>query len=100
MSAELLRRAAAKMRETATAATPGPWDAQGREVGSGESLVAWVPIGYAADAEHIASWPPAVALAVADWLDFIAPFARFGDDNSPHAKHALVVARIYLGESS
>ncbi|GGO86720.1 hypothetical protein GCM10011584_09730 [Nocardioides phosphati] len=103
MSAELLRRAAAKMRENADAATRGPWsvahvDGQGFAVHHGEhdtvSLYSDRP-----NAEHIASWHPAVALAVADWLDFIAPFCRFGDDDSLHAKHALAVARTYLGES-
>ena len=85
MSAELLREAASKMRERAEAATesaPAPWsvdpittwgsdhevrDQQGNciafsETGHNASLDAPV-------AEHIASMHPAVALAVADWLE-------------------------------
>lgn len=66
MSAEILRRAAAAMRERAEA------------VDGWYSAAAWatthpfsLPI-EPADAEHIASWHPAVALAVADWLDATA----------------------------
>ena len=67
------------------------------------------------NAEHIASWHPAVALAVAGWLDTAGadiwahgPLCECGtscdacDDNpwEPHARAALAVARAYLGESS
>ncbi len=55
-------------------------------------------------AEHIASWHPAVALAVADWLEDEADFAvrvktDYGDDNGDiPAPLALAVAGAYLGE--
>ena len=131
MSADLLRRAAALMRERAEAATPGPWrftDSEAvNDVWDGGMVVVstdadpianvldeWyepdpgepAPIN---DAEHIASWHPAVALAVADWLDATAAehesdsgneradafFAAF--DTAPDVA-ALAVARAYLGE--
>jgi hypothetical protein len=78
VSAETLRRAAALMRERADAnlITPSPWgfagvSGQGFAVHHGEhdtvALYANRP-----DADHIASWHPAVALAVADWLECVA----------------------------
>ena len=102
--ADLLRRAAALMRERAEAAG-SEWNA---DVEPGDSLHLWVtdcdpsdPTGETAmqrlvggaDApwsEHIASWHPAVALAVADWLDEVGAT----DDD---AIAALAVARAYLG---
>lgn len=177
MSAEVLREAAALMRERAEAATSGPWvfgdtcaiagvinaeadtcaycrhDSKPSWVGmrdiNGKRMRAHVhrrepwngevyarrddgdiavttgtdEYGYTlpADAEHIASWHPAVALAVADWLDFVADAriqidaiaARrslngagwlFGDSASGVFRdmedRALAVARIYLGADS
>jgi hypothetical protein len=76
VSAEILRQAAALMRERAEACVSGfeagdepGWYNQPKvlacalrkEYGSGGI--------YDVDAEHIASWHPAVALAVADWLE-------------------------------
>jgi hypothetical protein len=123
VSADTLRKAARLMRERGEAATPGPWE---NEPNTGAGRV-WVRSKHwfkrmdceplfnvrneetdyarrAADAAHIASWHPAVALAVADWLDaecddlarrvYLDPM----DDGLPHG--ALVVARAYLGESS
>jgi len=88
VTAETLRKAAALMRERASSASRGPWRYEGyvsesknpgdgggwihRGVGADEYAVA-VTLPYSrhpeADATHIASWHPAVALAVADWLD-------------------------------
>lgn len=84
MSAETLRRAASLMRERAndaaeawggsgwTAGETGHDDRQGLtyDVHVGMALVATT--GCEELAEHIASWHPAVALAVADWLDVMA----------------------------
>lgn len=125
MTAEVLRKAAALMRERADL----PWGLDSEWEANG----IWVrrrsrnpKIGYPGHAEgtvstfteedgglnaservatHIASWHPAVALAVADWLDHDAevweqyekqgqglPFAR--------RQRSLAVARAYLGESS
>jgi hypothetical protein len=58
------------------------------------------------DAEHIASWHPAVALAVADWLDSLvdamtnpdAPNSGVSTDREE--RHALAVARAYLGDDT
>lgn len=78
MTADLLRRAAARIRETAQAATPGPWWANPiateAEVdvysGTGSSEDIAVADGaYRADAEHIALWSPDVAELVAKVLD-------------------------------
>jgi hypothetical protein len=85
MTAEVLREAAALMRERAEAARAGRW---GRtESTPGGTLVVAdraagpvrvasctgsLPEGNEANATHIASWHPAVALAVADWLEDIA----------------------------
>lgn len=78
MSASLLREAAALMRERAEAARPSPWAQNGRN-GIHTRIGACVATTHShmdstrkAEAEHIASWHPAVALAVADWLDAVA----------------------------
>lgn len=129
MSAEILRRAANLMRERAGAATPGPWlvDQPGdgaplfignRTDGSVYStadrmgdLTSAAAAQRRDDAEHIASWHPAVALAVADWLDSMyrrweaaenslsamSVRAMSGGLNHPDPD-ALAVARAYLGE--
>lgn len=111
MSADLLREAAAKMRERADAAITGTWrDDFGRvtteisEGGYGTALIC-SPMRLS-DAEHIASWHPAVALAVADWLEDEA------DRIPPNETHAITgrgikipleespavrLARAYLG---
>ena len=121
MSSELLREAAALMRERAEAATwtDAPWGVD--EIGAvwaqeadGQS----VPISSRStdeNAEHIASWHPAVALAVADWLTVTAwwiedelhddPAAPMDWTSSTGAtaervKAALKVARTYLGRAS
>lgn len=94
MNADDLRAVAAEIRELANAATPGPWGVshwreggktthhtlektESRTVNGVERrgfLVRQVAMTYAdkrghADFTHIAAWHPAVALAVADWLD-------------------------------
>ena len=96
MSADLLRRAASLMRERAEAATPGPWrftDAETvADVWDGGLVVVNPnrdPIANVSDqwyesdpdepapvddARHIASWHPAVALAVAGASNWIANF--------------------------
>lgn len=122
MSAEVLREAAALMRERAEAATPGPWfvpDADDEYVGpadvvgDGEPGERYIICEHAGcDATHIASWDPAVALAVAKLLDDTAETWEMCDldalfRRSAHTiavtytrDHALAVARAYLGVSS
>lgn len=121
MSAGLLREAAAKMRERAEAATPGPWRALSEtsgamswdvEVVAGDDrLCTFDPSDYPDgiqdvapedDAEHIASWHPDVALAVADWLDLAARRAEVAEGLGDGVwmqidRAAVTVARAYLG---
>jgi hypothetical protein len=106
MSAETLRKAASLMRERAEKATPGPWVydlAYGERfysVGLDESVLV-APLAHRIarrwDAVHIACMDPAVALAVADWLDITA---NRWESNPKYSggPDALAVARAYLGE--
>ncbi len=112
---ETLRAAARLMRERAQAATPGPWDrAEDVALGRGHEgnfLANWqgeylrgvgdTGDGAQADADavHIASWHPAVALAVADWLDRYAGVTDRNPELAPNSP-ALDVARAYLSEAS
>ena len=145
MSAEELCQAAALMRERAEAATPGPWErcqwygykVVGR-VDWGEGYgVRPATVGHADPApgasrptrvesviestnarngDHIASWHPAVALAVADWLeaeaenhdDRVTVANRLHEDAGssfrfttlPVSPQAIAVARAYLRSES
>ena len=120
MNAEILRRAAALMRSRAEAATwtSSPWGVD--EIGAvwaQEADGQPVPVASRAtdqDAEHIASWHPTVALAVADWLDTAANSADAALSVAQHIldpeyeacdcighiewRASLVVARAYLNE--
>lgn len=119
MSAVEIREAAALMRERAEAlngerwAAYGPWLTAVTEGcncnggtpeagGAHESYCGSEPLVQIGDepAAHIAGMQPAVALAVADWLDVIANGE--GLDLTYHADeaHALRVARTYLGSAS
>lgn len=125
MSAETLRRAASLMRERAEAVGEGPWESYSLPdagpdrwtmtgVGVvGDEMGHRVEAMFRPDAEHIASWHPAVALVVADWLETAGadlwahgPLCECGsgchdcDDSlwQPHVRRALAVARAYLGE--
>jgi len=116
-----------KRAEAATAATP--WNAEvrtlrdgrtmgririasdgGRRQGRPRQWLSHIEIP-GTDAEHIASWHPAVALAVADWLDRSAEtYERLEDDlrgleGAPTIEQvygydfteAIAVARAFLG---
>jgi len=111
VSAEALREAAAKMRERAELAMDGPWES--RVLGDGRAWVASKDDalsmhGYPATAEHIASWHPAVALAVADWLEDTATanervgvmFASVLNGRNALNQKALAVAHAYLGSDA
>ena len=129
--ADELRQASSLMRERAKAATPGRWrynpDKHFREDGTcrfseavftgppGKEAIAVAITGETddpqsmADAEHIAGMQPAVALAVADWLE---TEASDYDDLDVSTQHFLAgdtggdpapeiaVARAYLGTES
>lgn len=117
MSADLLRRAAALMRERAQSVGgegywPSPWESvhhlgKGRILDSEQDDVLdydWIDAGLA---DHIASWHPAVALAVADLLDDSAlswdRYIEAGGGRAaeyPRWHNAIVVARAYLEEES
>ena len=121
---DLLRQAATKARETAQAATEGPWKTHDTHLGSGghsatvltdrdkltdTGLVAWLPTfshepwndntNAWANATHAALWHPGVALAVAAWLE-----SWDGVDLNPSGplpadyEHAVNVARALLNE--
>lgn len=114
---EELREAARLMRERATAATPSGEDPYGWYTPDGQRMYGGTTEGgcctglvYDVDddcdscsctaptlvtAAHIASWHPAVALAVADWLDAEVDLAGLEVETVMTA--ALAVARAYLG---
>ena len=107
MSVDLLREAAETMRARAEEATGGRWwPRYGGEPGfiysSGEKRLIATVEGESSDAtpnpnsRHIASWHPAVALAVADWLDL----ADQEWSPSDLRESAKTVARAYLGRES
>lgn len=115
MSAEVLRQAAALMRERAADADsvrgPGAWHIETAWCDLTESSYAVKSPGGAVvhgsceeEAAHIASWHPAVALAVADWLDDEAEEVenasriciRGLEGLDVTDENALAVARAYL----
>ncbi len=127
MSADLLRRAATRLRESAIAATPGPWavERRGGEPFTEFALRSRAEFQFAYEAEITAvltpddEWPdldyfalmhPPVALALADWLDFAARASseraaiekqigmQPGDLTSREEESALAVARAVLRE--
>ncbi len=102
MSADLLRRAAAKLREHASTPmlTPGPWvclDRGDRIVhldGDDYEYVVDEPVSNSANAELIALMDPIVVLAVAEWLDATAASGPIVCNRA----HAVAVARAVLRE--
>lgn len=101
---DLLRRAAALMRERAQAVTSGAW----RPVRViSDHTVAAITLNESIednDGEHIAGWSPAVAITVADWLDRMVNEVEEAVSQGQPAwivstfDTALAVARAYLGE--
>lgn len=125
MSAELLRRAAAEMRRRAEAATPSgeyPTGWAGAVADGGDVWLFGGPTedGYrtgtvlhhdescdagccppsSADVEHVASWHPGVALAVADLLEKWAWMVELDPDMGGRVggDEVLNLARTYLDE--
>jgi hypothetical protein len=100
MSAEVLREAAALMRERAEGAIAS----LSPNVPEWHSVDALMDQGKTrGDAEHIVGQTPAVALAVADWLASVAERQIDAHDTGAILggtdwEHALAVARAYLGE--
>jgi len=112
MSAETLRNAAALMRlraKRSVCSCGGPvctieqgwfregelreclgdgWDDRDPRVTSGDAV------------PHVLAWSPAVALAVADWLDVFANYDETGENAADETAAALTVARAYLGSAA
>lgn len=109
--AETIRRAATLMRERAREVNHVfPWRAEGRDVTATQDYdgndpdwdmgVVLARCTRQDEAEHIASWHPLVALAVAGWMESFngtawGPAVR----HSPEYEYALKIARVYLGEA-
>jgi len=106
---DLLREAAARVRETATAAAPGPWHMdEGQRIYAEDGAYVtspWTNDERDDDLDHIALWHPGVALAVADLLDSEAThhvddpsFERDTDPLCDTWPHAVRIARALVGE--
>lgn len=113
--AETLRRAATLMRERAGTTMRGPWAATWQTFSDCDDVYIMSPDGQVAtiertpveggvtDADHIASWHPDVALAVADHLDAEAAISEglaaegAGHGSDPVTVRSLAIARAYLG---
>ena len=107
-----LREAARLMRERAAAASPGPWHqlcmgSEGCSVLNDGHLRDRRLVSFSgrkewkadhADAVHIASWSPGVALAVADWLDAEAWTVEASEYRVADPL-AVAVAVAYLGRT-
>jgi hypothetical protein len=108
---EEIRRAGALLRERAQAATPGPWEPRrgaypSVEAANGHLVMETVVCDEEThgdravpDAEHIASWHPAVALAVADWLFHTATLIELNPTGLAGTQSSIMadlVARAYL----
>lgn len=114
MTADELRQASGEMRRLAEAATPGPWVVitdHHRALGVREVSV-WSESDkryvtedvftagnspFLANANHVASWNPGVAMAVAAWLDSVV---ERGEAEMEEGQQAAAVARAYLGGES
>ena len=112
--AAMIRRAAALMRERAGGCEPRRWfrydtgknypqriASEGNVALIAETFID--PAHRPYEAEHIASWHPLVAAAVADWLEAATGTAARAEAEgaSVHPdSYALKVARAYLGEPS
>lgn len=104
---ELLREAARRIRETADAATPGPWtnlDRGDRLIHLREDdefdYVVDEPMSHEGNADHIALWHPGTAHLVADLLESEAAHhdgdPSFGRGAVPLCDtwpHAVAIAR-------
>lgn len=109
MSTERLRHAAALMRERAEAAQSGAWEVSREDRGlmpewgiySTDAGHDFALVEDEDSAAHIASWHPAVALAVADWLEATAARMDLKHNHGWRgSRQALAVARAYLGETN
>jgi hypothetical protein len=93
LAADLLRRAAALLRERGNAATPG-WAQDLGRIRTPTVKMAGL-FRRVEDAEYAALMHPPVALALADWLQFEADAIP-----GPPQREAVVLARAILREES
>lgn len=102
-TAALLRRAASLIRERTALVPPSPWYGAVHDVTTHDGLNVIASSGLTVRAQYVASWQPAVALAVADWLENEARATEGMADEAPVLglpdRHAIAVARAYLGET-
>ena len=122
MSSELLRKAAALMRARAEKATPGDYGFVSKWTTPNQMLTRITQGGRVVaesrsdgsnlhDLNHLSYWHPAVALAVADWLDkaitdYESAQSEY-EEECARGKYpywtpqidsgAVAVARVYLG---
>lgn len=102
---ETLREASRLMRERADAAAQPwrPWADPALPERTGAAAWSEDMDGYLGGSwgVHAASWHPAVALAVADWLDDAAEYAEHGRVGCERViRPALAVARAYLEDAA
>lgn len=103
-ASETLKAAAAKLRNTAEKADPGPWR-PGFEGAVWGRTTALVCEGFDADdAQWIAMMHPGLAEPLAVWLIWAASQASMNEDRAPRHRvnisDALDVARVILGEAA
>lgn len=108
MSADRLRLAASKLRESAKAVPDWNWDDGNLWIvdydpsdPSGQTAMQR-PVGGADEpwASYIALMAPPVALALADWLDIHADYEDTGENARDEFLAALAVADAILGDHS
>jgi hypothetical protein len=98
--AEELRAAAAKLRETAANASPGPWSAQDFAFRHGLADAAWIALMDPAVAEPLAAWLEETArqyeMPPCDFPDGVCNSCERRDD----FVHAMAVAHIINGNGA
>lgn len=88
---EIVSRAASFMRLRAEAALWDgyTWRPSPTVIARADTTMA--TCAHATDAEHIAGWPPRVAMAVADWLDSVASAMTSPDEKSGAGRVIAIV---------
>lgn len=107
MTAEILRRAARQLRDTAASCEQGDWTAEVGETGHAWISLpaydhAWGMHGFAEEARHVALMHPPVALTLAACMDAVARIGELDADLLNRIGHPelIGVARAILREPS